>query len=461
MGVNNLLRRTLFSAAITFIFATANTANATNWLMLQGTEPAGASSPVKVWGFIQTYYQKDYSSASATGAYVPSKLLGPNLNAQSAINISHAQVGVRGTGFPIDGNINYFMLLEAGNAGTNVSSAGNNGAVVTDASVTLNHIKGARIRTGLFKYPGSEEGLQSLTTMNYVNFSEAANFLLLERFPNTAYTANVGPYTKNQLQNGSNINGFKAPAGGFRDTGVQVFDSFDIGKDWNLSYAAMAGQGSGVQFDNADGSFDKYLYLSTEKNLASTGPANGLKLFAWSQSGKRLLDNTPCAVPTACVAAESNVKEYKRKRSGLGAKYMAKPYRVTAEYISADGMIFEGPDKPSYYFANAANATGTNNGADAKAKGWYLDGGWYIPDTKWELDARYDIMDANTGRNDEHRFGKWTFGTQYLFNPMSKITVNYEKRHYKCTTSTTQCTNANLNLNGVGNRFSVQVTAAF
>ncbi|MCR4304067.1 MAG: OprO/OprP family phosphate-selective porin [Gallionella sp.] len=453
MGVNKQFRRTLISAAFTLGFTAAGTAYATNWLMLQGTEPAAASSPVKVWGFIQTYYQKDYSSASATGAYVPSKLLGPNLNAQSAINISHAQIGVRGTGFPIDGNINYMLLLEAGNAGTNMGSAGNNGAVVTDASVTLNHIKGARIRTGLFKYPGSEEGLQSLTTMDYVNFTEAANFLLLERFPNAAYTANVGPYTQAQLQNGSNINGFTAPAGGFRDTGVQVFDSFDMGKDWNLSYAAMAGQGSGVQFDNADGSFDKYLYLSTEKNHASTGPANGLKFFAWSQSGKRLADVTNDSV--------ANRKLYDRKRSGLGAKYMARPYRATFEYISADGMIFEGPDKPSYYFANAANATGTNNGADAKAKGWYLDGGWYIPDTKWELDARYDIMDANTGRNDEHRFGKWTFGTQYLFNPMSKITVNYEKRHYKCTTSTTQCTNANLNLNGVGNRFSVQVTAAF
>ncbi|OFZ69016.1 MAG: hypothetical protein A2V79_10065 [Betaproteobacteria bacterium RBG_16_56_24] len=453
MGVNKQFKRALISAAFTLGFAAAGTASATNWLMAQGTEPFAASSPVKVWGFIQTYYQKDYSSASATGAYVPSKLLGPNLNAQSAINVSHAQVGVRGTGFPIDGNVNYMLLLEAGNAATNVSSLGSNGAVVTDASVTLNHIKGARIRTGLFKYPGSEEGLQSLTTMDYVNFTEAANFLLLERFPNPAYTANVGPYTQTQLQNGSKINGFTAPAGGFRDTGVQVFDSFDMGTDWNLSYAAMAGQGSGVQFDNVDGKYDTYLYLSTEKNLASTGPANGLKFFAWNQSGKRLADVTNDSV--------ANVILYDRKRSGLGAKYMAKPYRATFEYISADGMIFEGPDKPSYYFANAANATGANNGADAKAKGWYLDGGWYIPNTKWELDARYDIMDANTGRNDEHRFGKWTLGTQYLINPMSKITVNYEKRHYKCTTSATQCTNANLNLNGVGNRFSVQVTAAF
>src|SRR4030067_958849 len=70
MGVNKQFKRALISAAFTLGFAAAGTASATNWLMAQGTEPFAASSPVKVWGFIQTYYQKDYSSASATGADV-------------------------------------------------------------------------------------------------------------------------------------------------------------------------------------------------------------------------------------------------------------------------------------------------------------------------------------------------------------------------------------------------------
>ena len=453
MGDKKLFKRTLIGAAFATGLAVTGTAGALDWLMLQGTEPAGASAPVKVWGFIQANYQKDYSSPNPTGGYVPAKLLGPNLNAQSGFNLLHAQIGVRGTGFPLDEHINYFMLLEAGNAATNRSSTGSNGAVVTDASVTLNYIKGARVRVGLFKYPGSEETLQGLPKMDYVNFTEGANFLLLERFPNAAYTANVGPFTQTQLQNGSNINAFTGTAGGFRDTGVQVFDSFDLGKDWNLSYAAMLGNGSGIQFDNVDGQYDQYLYLSAEKNLASTGPANGLKFFVWNQSGQRLADVTNDAVANRIL--------YQRDRSGLGMKYMAKPYRVTFEFITADGMIFEGPDKPSYYFANPANATGTNNGANAKAHAWYLDGGWYIPNTKWELDARYDTMDANTGRNDEHTFGKWTLGTQYNINPMSKVTANYEIRKYDCTASTAQCTNANGNLKGVGNKFSVQVTAAF
>ncbi len=453
MGEKKLFKRTLVGTTFTVCLAVAGTASALDWLMLQGTEPDGASAPVKVWGFIQANYQKDYSTANAGGAYVPAKLIGPNLNAQSGFTLAHAQVGVRGTGFPLDEHINYFMLLEAGNAATNRSSSGSNGVVVTDASATLNYIKGARVRVGLFKYPGSEEGLQSLVKTDYINFTEGANFLLLERFPNATYTANVGPFTQAQLQNGSNINAFTGTVGGFRDTGVQVFDSFDLGKDWNLSYAAMLGNGSGIEFDNVDGQYDQYLYISAEKNLASTGPANGLKFFAWNQSGQRLADVTNDTV--------ANRKLYDRKRSGLGVKYMAKPYRATFEYITADGMIFEGPDKPSYYFANTANPAGTNNGADAKANAWYLDGGWYIPGTKWELDARYDILDANTGRNDEHKFSKWTLGTQYNINPMAKVTANYEIRTYDCTASSPQCTNADANLKGVGNKFSLQVTAAF
>jgi hypothetical protein len=137
MGVNTIFKRTLISTAITLGFATAGTVNAADWLLLQGTEPAAASVPAHVFGFVQAGFMKDYSSANATGnVYVPPKMLGPNLNAQSGFNVSHAQVGVRGTGFPLDDHINYFMLLEAGNTGLNNTSTGKSGPVLTDASVT-------------------------------------------------------------------------------------------------------------------------------------------------------------------------------------------------------------------------------------------------------------------------------------------------------------------------------------
>ena len=476
MGVKKLYKRALIGAFCSLGFAFAGTASAVDWLMLQGTEPQDASAPVKVWGYIQANFQKNYSdpnpgnvvTGGQTGCptgvlncYVPPKMLGPDLATQSGFNIVHAQIGVRGTAFPIDDHINYMMLLEAGNAATTHSASEYTFAKLTDASVTLNYIPGARIRTGLFKYPGAEEGLQAYVANDYIDFTEVTNGLLLERFPNHAYTANVPGQTLAQLQAGASLNGFDAPVGAFRDVGIQVFDTFDMGNDWGLSYAAMVGQGNGIEFDNIDGKYDTYLYLASEKSLGGTGPkANGLKFFAWNQSGQRLLDDTPCVDPTACVAADANPQYHKRDRSGFGMKYMNKPFRATFEYITAKGMIFEGPDKPTFLFASTS-------GKDAKADGWYLDGGWYIPNTRWELDVRYDTSDFNKGATDEHKFSKWTLGTQYHFNPRTRVTLNYEIRDFKCTaTGSTPptaypCINANKNLSGVGNKLGVQLTAGF
>ncbi|ODV00416.1 MAG: hypothetical protein ABT23_11595 [Thiobacillus sp. SCN 63-57] len=445
MGNPNNFKRTLLGAACALALAGAGTAHATNWLLLQGTEDPGAAARANVWGFIQADYQKDFSDPSAAGQYVPPKMLGPDLDSQDGFNISRARIGVRGTGFPIDSHINYFLLLEMGNNGI---TAGNGAfARLTDASVTLNYIPGARIRAGLFKTPGSEEALQGIQTFDYINFSEPANQLLLERLPPRSYTANKPALTEAQLQSGSTLNGFKTPVGAFRDVGAQVFDAFDVGNDWEVSYAAMIGNGNGIEFSNYDGEYDKYLYLSGEKKFGGKGPrAEGLKFFAWGQWGKRLLDNTNDST--------ANAKLYDRNRAGLGLKYLKKPFRFTAEYITADGMIFAGPDKPSFTFAST-------NGADAKASGWYVEGGWYIPKTKFELDARYDTVDLFKGRTDDHTFSKWTLGAQYHLNPKTRLTLNYEIRNFECTASTTPCTNANKNLDGVGNKVGVQLTAIF
>ena len=70
-------------------------------------------------------------------------------------------------------------------------------------------------------------------------------------------------------------------------------------------------------------------------------------------------------------------------------------------------------------------------------------------------------MDRLKGRSDEHKFDKWTLGTQYHFNPKTRVTVNYEMRDFKCTAATVPCTNANKNLSGVGNKAAVQLTMIF
>jgi hypothetical protein len=463
LGENKQFKRALISAACTLAFAAAGTSHAANWLMLQGTEDPASAARANVWGFIQAKYEKDFSDPNAAGGFVPPKLLGPELDSQDGFNINRARIGVRGTGFPLDSRINYFLLLEMGNNG--ITHGGGAFARMTDASMTLNYIPGARIRAGLFKTPGSEEGLQAIHVFDYINFTEAANGLLLERFPNktwteaagsNAATGNVGPFTEAQLQGGASLNQFDSPVGAFRDVGVQVFDAFDVGNDWEVSYAAMLGNGNGIEFSNSDGEYDKYLYVSAEKKFGGKGPkAEGLKFFAWSQKGSRLLDLTDDLTP--------NPTSHDRDRAGAGVKYMKKPFRITAEYIKADGMIWVGPDKPNFYFTNA---TAHGNGADAKASGWYLEGGWYIPNTKFELDARFDTMTRLEDRGSQHTFDKWTLGMQYHFNPKTRVTLNYEIRDFECDSGTTPCTAAapntpNYNLEGVGNKIGLQLTAIF
>jgi hypothetical protein len=426
-----------------------------NWLMLQGTETQGEAPRAYVWGFIQAQYQKDTSDPNASGQYIPPKLVGPNLNSQDQFNINRARVGVRGSGFPLDSKVNYFLLTEFGNNG--ITGARNGGATITDASVTLNQIPGARIRVGLFKYPGAEEGLQAIHVFDYINFTAVTNQLLLERFPNQTYTANVAPQS---LPPSTSLNGFDKSVGAFRDTGVQIFDTFTV-NDWEHSYAVMVGNGNGLNYGDANGNKDVYLYWSSELVFGGQGARReGLKLFAWDQHGRRFLDSTNDST--------HNPQEYDRDRSGVGFKYLKKPYRLSAEYMKGEGMIFVGPDKPTFDI-NPAVAGG--NGENGKANGYYVEGGWYIPNSSWEIDLRYDVYNRltddvaftggpNVGRTFEMKFSGVTLGTQYHFN--KKTRLNLEAAFNKAeAVDWPGGAGPNDNLDGVDTRYAAQITHIF
>ena len=102
-------KKLLVKAIGTTLLTLASSAQAANWLMLQGTEPEGQSKRANLWGFAQVQYQKDNSNPNIGGAYVPPKLIGPNLSEQDQFNVNRARIGVRGTGFPLDGKVNYFF----------------------------------------------------------------------------------------------------------------------------------------------------------------------------------------------------------------------------------------------------------------------------------------------------------------------------------------------------------------
>ncbi len=427
-----------------------------NWLMLQGTETAkqGQAPRAHVWGFIQAQYQYDTSDPNTGNAYVPPKLIGPNLDSQNQFNVNRARVGVRGTGFPLDSKVNYFLLAEFGNNGI---TAAEDGKHLTDASVTLNHIPGARVRMGLFKYPGAEEGLQAIHVFDYINFTAVTNQLLLERFPNSTYTSNVPPQT---LPPEQSLNAFDKSVGAFRDVGIQVFDTFNF-NNWEHSYAVMVGNGNGLNYGDNNNNKDVYLYWSSELVFGGKGGRReGMKLFAWGQTGKRYLDNTDDSV--------HNPQQYDRDRSGLGIKYLKRPFRVSAEYMMGEGMIFVGPDKPTFDL-NPAVAGG--NGENGKANGYYLEGGWYIPNTNWEIDLRYDVYNrltddipfsggANAGRTFENQFSSVTLGTQYHFNKKTRINAEAAFNQAEAPDWPSGA-GPNANLDGIDTRYAIQVTHIF
>jgi len=460
---NKTLLAAACAAALT---GAAAPAGAADWLMLQGTEPAGQAPRIKVWGFIQAQYQKDYSDPNPSdGSYIPPKLIGPNLTTQSQFGVNRARLGARGTGFPLDPNVNYFLLAEFGN---NAITNANEGSIyITDASVTLNHLKKfTRVRMGLFKTPGPEEGLQAIHVFDYINFTSVGNQLMLERFPNYRYTPNFSGTGDDTLT--GDLNQFERPVGAFRDTGIQFFNNFKLQNNWEWSYAFMVGNGNGLNFGDRDDNKDTYGYLSVAKVFGGKGPwREDWKFFAWTQNGKRTIDSFVDDDADGIDDGYSP-EEHDRKRWGVGTKYLKKPFRFTAEYMDGEGMIFVGPDKPTF---DQNGSKPEANGLDGKASGWYVEGGWYIPNTNWEIDARYDVYNRleddpgppggpNAGRSFESVWKTWTLGVQYHFNKKTRATLNYQIRNVE-SPDWPAGAGPNANMDGIKNRLALQLTHIF
>ncbi|VAW73306.1 hypothetical protein MNBD_GAMMA10-2976 [hydrothermal vent metagenome] len=393
---------------LTLIGALINTqAWSANWLSLQGTEKSGSSSRAKVWGFIQPEYTRTdgtkLKAGPSSGKNMAPNMARPDNKSTETFNIRRARIGIRGTGFPLDDKVNYFFLAEFGNNG--ITKPAKTGVQITDASITLNHIAGARVRVGQFKTPTAEEGLQAIHVFNYINFTSVTDQMMLERFTNGDGT-------------GTDANGLNGSVGAFRDIGIQVFNTFKS-TDWEHSYALMYGNGNGIARTDNDDNKETYIYWSSELVFGGKGARReGLKMFAWNQSGKRTLTT-------------AGAGEYDRTRNGLGFTLLKGKYRAAAEYMTADGMIFNGSDGGGVPGStdNGGNIVSLNVLTNDKADGYYLDFGYkVIP--KLELDIRYDVLNRGTETNaGERTFDTITLGAQYFLNKKSRITINYEIRN--------------------------------
>lgn len=414
-----------------------------NWLKLQGTEQH--SNTLKIWGFFQPTFQKDFSDSTGPEA----TRIGPNLETQEQFQLYRARVGIRGKTSKPDSQMNYFSLFEFGhNGSTDGASFGERTPVrMMDFSLTLNQIPYSRIRIGLFKTPGSEELLQGLPKLEYINFTWTASQLLLERYAKGVTNGNdddsVNP-------DGSEYSRFDSSYGAGRDTGIQIFDWVKRGV-WEHSYAVMLGNGNGLEPASgiAEG-LERYFYWSSEKLLSKSKPMSGLKMFAWLQVGKRNFINTDSSVLPGPDKAET----FKRKRQGVGLVYRNKPWRVLAEYSNGTGMILQGPEKPGFNIA-------AFNCLDGRARGYYMDAGYYIPDTKWNMELRYDnYLRCKGHKQIEANYFTSTLGVQYRFDKQTKATFNYEIRKAKAT-GEMPFANLKSGLKTIGNRLGIQITNRF
>jgi len=436
---------------------------AANWLALQGTEAPGAAPRAKLWGFVQPEYQSTDGGVLKAGPF-KGQIMSPNVirpdnTSTETFNMRRARIGVRGTGFPLDDKVNYFVLAELGHNG--ITKNGKTGVALTDASITLNHINGARIRVGQFKTPGSEEGLQAIHVFNYTNFTNVTNQMLLER-----YTDGDGSEVNGQpefladgitpnpkFKTGGTFNGINSSVGAFRDQGIQVFNTFKM-NDWEHSYAVMYGNGNGINRTDNNDEKDTYIYWSSELVYGGKGGRRqGLKMFAWNQSGTRTLT-------TSDALGKGN---YDRDRSGLGVTFLKGKYRAAFEYITADGMIFNGSDA-------GAIPGATNNAGDAKsdinvltegeADGYYVDFGYKVM-PNLELDIRYDVLNRGTETSaGERTFETVTLGAQYFFNKKTRVTFNYEIRDQEAP-NLPSADPANLIADSLDDLMSIQLLAIF
>jgi len=444
------LKKTMLAASCVAALGGINTtAQAADWLSVQGTERDGQAARAKVWGFIQAQYQYDNSDANGAGAFIPPKLIGPNLTGQSAFNINRARIGVRGTGMPLDSNVNYFFLVEFGNNA--ITAPGNAFAKITDASITLNHMKEyGRVRAGLFKVPMAEELYQGIALIDYVNFTDGTNQLLLERVPNSSFSGNIAPQPTNT---GVSLNGYNQSVAAGRDVGIQLFNTFKVAPSWEGSYSIMVGNGNGLNDSDMNGPKDTHLYASFAKIYKGAGPRRqDWKTFAWYSKGERDFDGNN----------DGAEERYDRKRYGIGTKYYKLPFRVTAEWFKAKGMIFQGPDKPSFGLLppSVGNPAHPANGLNGEASSWYIEGGYFIPGTKWELDARYSVLTRMEDSIAEIEFKDFLIGVQYHFNKKTRLTVNLHNREAEATAFAAGA-GPNGNLQGIDKRFAMQLTHIF
>jgi hypothetical protein len=430
--------------------------------MLQGSEPEtvvvkdvsvpnSKKAPI-LWGFIQVNYKQDRGDVEISPGGINQtsfSLLNPDLKDQSGFNVFRARLAVRGMA-DNENLVNYFFMTEFGNnAITNLAGHREVATYMTDASVTLKHVPYAKLRVGMFKTPGSEEGLQAVFVSPYIDFTTMTNQQLLERQITEVGAAQTGLVAGGSSSVHYTSTTVDQPIAAFRDTGAQIFDTVPITDTWTVTYAYMYGNGNGISMNATNKQETHYGYLAFEDNFNDKRGFfhESMKFYGWMQDGKRTL-----------MSSTDGEIDANRQRYGVGMTYYQNGLRFEAEYMKAKGMIYTGAKDtdtdPLVEDWQFQYAIGDENTAD----GGYVNLQYEIVPKKFEVFGRYDIMDRlPDDEKAQRKFITVTLGCSYRFKGATRIDFNYAFRDASAPGSA----NAQKVLDNMGDRVSVQLTAAF
>lgn len=443
---------------------------AADWIMLQGTEPAKVKH--RFFGLVSMSYSNylgcDPLSGLArpngtptgdtttgpglnNGYYVNNCRVGPELdNDNKGWRLDTLVLGARGNIEP--GKINYLLAANFGQNAANYKPLNTNREYMgslTDASVTFSYLPGARVRLGLFKKPGPEELMESMKTKDFIYPTDFVRRDQIERFvdgsakgtapiADQGYVDSVSTYAKD------------ADLG--RDWGIQVFDSFKVGK-WSHTYAAMMGNGNGIHQDDNNNEKDLNLYFASEYDLpGGKGPMkNGVKIYGYHQSGVRnyIID-----------ALNNKSEDFDRIRYGIGVQALGRffgedsyKHRFGIDLMFAEGMVLQSAttsctDCPYGGLLQIASER------ENKAKGTTVEYGFYL-NKHWQFDARFSrnnllyetVENKYWADSDERIITEMAVGGSYHFSPKTRLTVNYVFRESEApnpvTTTSTLITDIN------------------
>lgn len=410
---------------------------AANWLMLEATEPESALA-LSGYAAISLEYQASHDTPLLAGPWAGQPDQFNRFATRFADgSVLHVPVAVAGAhGRLSDGHLNYRLSAITGDNAIVRGLEGyyGSGVRLLDASVTWNRMPHARLRVGLFRQPLGDEAVA--LEQRHVNLSHVTQQIVQERYFALDGSVNGDP----NLDLG--------PVSAFRDIGAQVFDVFSAGQ-WEHTYALMLGRGTGVDVSPNHAGIEKYVYWSSERIFGGKGPQReGIKLYAWGQTGERSLKVGPAQVE----------QDFERRRGGVGASLRTGPWSLAGEWIDARGMIYHGPDGgtiPGNISNDGTLVAGYNVLPESKANGGYVDLGYRVLEP-FEIRLRYDILHRGTdSANSEIQFQGVTLGGSYAFTRSDQIVIDYQFRRYNAP-RLDDGSPTNVLLDGVDDRVGVR-----